>query len=83
MSLAAGATGPAAPLQVNLRDGASGAGTILWSCLMDVPINDSRTVTLAGLNIFGTANTAMTLEFAAAGGATTQESCTLSFVNAS
>jgi len=75
-SFAAGATAGAA-IQVNLRDGASGAGTILWSALLTAPIGDSRSVTLSGLNLVGSAATAMTLEFTAAGGATTLESVTL------
>ncbi|HEV3129595.1 MAG TPA: hypothetical protein VGY32_11465 [Solirubrobacteraceae bacterium] len=62
---------------VNLRDGASGAGTILWSIALDAPANGSDTVTISGLNIVGTAATAMTLEFSAAGGITTNETVAL------
>jgi hypothetical protein len=81
-SFAAGATAGAAT-QVNLRDGATGAGTILRSWVLCAPVGDSRTVEAAGLNIIGSANTAMTLEFAAAGGATTLESCSLSYMDCS
>lgn len=59
---------------VNLRDGATGAGTILWSQRVHVIPGGTTGIALAPLNIFGTANTAMTLEFAAAGGADTFES---------
>ena len=60
---------------VNLRDGATGAGAILWSTrLLVAGTAGSETgVSLSGLNIVGSAATAMTLEFAAAGGASTFE----------
>lgn len=52
---------------VNLRDGASGAGTILWSMQVGpLVIGTSTQIFLSGLSIFGTAGTAMTLEFAGA-----------------
>lgn len=54
----------------NLRDGASGAGTILWSISVIALAGDSKQITISGLQIFGTANTAMTLESAAAPAAT-------------
>lgn len=68
-----------ATILVNLRDGATGAGTILWSTrLLVTGTTGSETgVTLANLNIFGSAATAMTLEFAAAGAANTFESVAL------
>ena|ERR1041384_7879715 len=55
---------------VNLRDGATGAGTILQSWQYTLP---AATVApfgqcFSGLHISGTANTAMTLEFSAAVG---------------
>lgn len=59
-------------IQVRLRDGASGAGTILWTCWLFNGAAQPRTeVSLSGLNIVGSAATAMTLEFdvAPAGGA--------------
>ncbi|MFY9586678.1 MAG: hypothetical protein WAT66_04400 [Actinomycetota bacterium] len=64
---------------VNLRDGATGAGTILWSQRISVPATagSCKSVVLNGLSIVGTAATAMTLEFAAAGGASTFESVAL------
>lgn len=50
---------------INIRDGATGAGTVLWTFQMDVPANSSVIAALSGLSIFGTANTAMTIESAA------------------
>jgi len=75
-SFGAGATAGAA-IQVNLRDGATGAGPVLWSCLMAAPANTAQTVTISDVDVAGSANTAMTLEFAAAGGLTTVQSVTL------
>ena len=60
---------------INLRDGATGAGTILlsWTVSLQAVAGDRAGVVLGGLNIPGTANTAMTLEFATAGGTSTFE----------
>ncbi len=68
-----------ATVLVNLRDGATGAGSILWSArlLVTGTQGSESGVTLSGLNIVGTANTAMTLEFEAAGGASTFETVAL------
>lgn len=81
-TLSAQATAVSGDVQINLRDGATGAGTILWSQTVRVGAASSITadravITLSGLSIFGTANTAMTLEFSAAGGANTFESVAL------
>lgn len=54
------------PLIFNLRDGATGVGTILWSATLTKPAGDGAVVTISGLSIPGTPNTAMTLESAAA-----------------
>ncbi len=67
--VAAGATAQPA-IQVNLRDGAAGAGTIIRSWALGAIINSGQCADLSGLNMSGTANTAMTLEFAAATAAT-------------
>jgi len=68
-------------ITLNLRDGATGAGTILWSRRFGVGVavasDAQQEVSLTGLNIVGTANTAMTLEFSAAGAATTSQSVAL------
>lgn len=63
--IAAAATAQPA-IQVNLRDGAAGAGTIIRSWALAGPINTGQCVDLAPINMTGTGNTAMTLEFAAA-----------------
>jgi hypothetical protein len=56
-----------APVVFNLRDGATGAGTILWSVALIGQAGVAQPpVTLCGLQIPGTAATAMTLESAAA-----------------
>lgn len=78
--ISAGTTAPAATTgTLNLRDGASGAGTVLasWSVSLASAAAAKDEVVLSDINIVGSANTAMTLEFAAAGGATTLESVNL------
>lgn len=64
----AGTTAPAAGvIYVNLRDGASGAGTILLQLVIGIEAVAGKPPTplvLTGLHIPGSANTAMTLEFA-------------------
>lgn len=62
----------------NLRDGATGAGTILWTVRLASPtIGSSLCVTSPRLNIIGSAATAMTLESAAAPAATNFATATL------
>jgi hypothetical protein len=56
-------------LVFNLRDGATGAGTILWTVKLSAVIGTSQCQT-ANVQIIGTSNTAMTLESAAAPAAT-------------
>jgi hypothetical protein len=65
--------------QLNLRDGATGAGTILASWVLGVQaaIDATTIFALGGLEIIGSPNTAMTLEFAGIAGAGTIESVTL------
>lgn len=80
VTLAAGSTAPSAvQLSVVLRDGASGAGTVKWAGVLSLPATAGASVgiTRSGLWIEGTANTAMTLEFSAAGGANTVEAVSL------
>lgn len=61
-------TGPAAGI-MQLRNGASGAGTVLATWYFSIEATDETAnipcVTMTGLNITGSANTAMTLEFTA------------------
>jgi hypothetical protein len=66
--LASTAVGGNAPLNFNLRDGATGAGTILWTSIQTTAgiANGGTCTTLSGLAMIGTVNTAMTLESAAA-----------------
>jgi hypothetical protein len=70
VSYSAGAiAAPAATaLQINLRDGATGAGTIIWSKTVTIPATAAPHYdgNFCGLNLIGAANTAMTLEFSAA-----------------
>lgn len=55
----------------NLRDGATGAGTIVASMNLSLPATSGSAVSFAvtGINIVGTANTAMTVETDSAPGA--------------
>lgn len=64
---------------VVLRDGAAGAGAILWSGEMAVTAvaGDYRAISISGLNIVGSPNTAMTLEFQAGPGANMFQSVAL------
>jgi len=77
----AGATAPAAvQVTLNVRDGATGAGNIIWTGVMALPAvagESSDPLQLCGLGIPGTAATAMTVEFAAAGGANTVEAVSM------
>lgn len=76
-SLCTVGTAQAAVAQLNLRDGATGAGTILWSKSFSCGTTTMITVDLTGLHIYGSAATAMTLEFSAAGVAASFESVSL------
>jgi hypothetical protein len=60
-----------------LRDGATGAGTILWTGKMNVPIGGCAALSKDGLNVVGTKGTAMTLEFTGAGAAATEETVSM------
>ena len=63
-----------------IRDGASGVGTIIWQTLLSTTGNGGSfdRVALCGLNITGSAATAMTVEFTAAPPATETEIVQLS-----
>jgi hypothetical protein len=75
-TLACGATAQT-PIQVYLRDGATGAGTILWAATVAAIANGFASILFDNLSITGSANTAMTLEFSGAGVAASQEIVTL------
>jgi hypothetical protein len=71
-SAASGATAATATIMVlNLRDGATGAGTVIWTTnaapelTPAINTNFISSKTIAGLNLVGTTNTAMTFEFSA------------------
>lgn len=80
VTASAGAAAPTA-IQLNfvIRDGATGAGTVLWAGVLGVPATAgaSTGVAISGLWLVGTANTAMTIEFSAAGGANTIEAVSM------
>lgn len=63
--VAAAATAQPAVI-VNLRDGATGAGTVMSAWPLAAIVNAMGVINLTGLNLVGTAATAMTLEFAGA-----------------
>lgn len=77
-SISTGATAQAVAAILVLRDGATGAGTILWTKQVILPANAVFSVDISGLNIVGSVNTAMTLEWTAAGVAGSFESVSLS-----
>jgi hypothetical protein len=80
VTVAADATGGTAIVgTLNLRDGATGAGTVLasWTVAHPGTIGITTVFSLGNLNVIGTAATAMTLEFAAAPGAHLYQSCNL------
>jgi hypothetical protein len=79
-ALVATATAPTAvQLTIHLRNGPATSGTPLWSEVISLPATAGATsaVNLTGLSLIGSAATAMTLEFNAAGGANTVESVTV------
>lgn len=81
ITFAAGASAPTAiPLTVTLRDGATGAGTVLlaWAVSISAVAGQAMApIAVCGLNTWGGYGTAMTLEFSAAGGANTIEAVAL------
>ncbi len=70
-------------LVFNLRDGASGAGTILWTARLAATAGTAQCVSSPPLNLVGTAATAMTLESAAAPAATNFAAVSLAGYDAS
>jgi hypothetical protein len=75
-TVATGATAQT-PISVFLRDGASGGGSIVFAAVVAAPANGTGVLALSGLHIVGSANTAMTLEFNAAGVTGSNEAVTL------
>jgi len=77
---AAASAPTAVTVEAVIRDGATGAGTILFDGVMSLTAvagETSSPLVLPNLYLHGTSNTAMTIEFGAAGGANTLESVTL------
>jgi hypothetical protein len=68
----------AAPVIAVVRDGLTGAGTILWQDRLMAPIGFTDRISVDGLNIVGSAATAMTIEFTAAPTATNFETISAS-----
>lgn len=63
IAVSVGAVNAQGILFARLRDGASGAGAILWSRAFVLAAGTSAGAEVSGLNIVGSVNTAMTLEF--------------------
>lgn len=67
-SAAATAAPALTALTINLRDGATGAGTVIWTYQVVITVGTGQEVaphSICGLNLPGTTNTAMTLEWSA------------------
>lgn len=82
--ITAATTGTVQPaIQVNLRDGASGLGTVLASWQVGIGLSTAlsgvcaQNIDVDNLNLVGTSATAMTLEFSGAAAAATTTSVTL------
>jgi hypothetical protein len=77
-SVAAGATAQT-PVHVRLIDGGTGGAAIIWTLCLSAPVNTCDWIEETGLAILGSINTAMTLEFEAAGVAGSFETVTLHY----
>jgi hypothetical protein len=64
------ATAAQTSLVFNLRDGATGAGTVLWTARLSGAASTNACLSSGAIFIVGTTNTAMTLESSAAPAAT-------------
>ncbi len=64
-TVAADATGVTGIMTLNLRDGATGAGTVLWNIVLSTGASSTVGIQTPNLNILGSPGTAMTIEFAA------------------
>lgn len=73
----AAAAAAVTPVGIALRDGATGAGTILIAWTATAIVNAVVVIDADMLEMLGTANTAMTLEFAAASAAGSLQTVTL------
>lgn len=79
IALSAIAAPTATSVSVNLRDGATGAGSVIWTQTLAAPASTGvlANTFICGLALIGSPNTAMTLEFSA-GVASVSESVSLS-----
>lgn len=77
-TIACAATPQAAVMIIALRDGATGVGAVLFVKQVILPANGQWEGNLTDLEIIGSDNTAMTLEFVAAGVADAFQSVSLS-----
>lgn len=75
-SFATGATAQATAVKLLIRDGAAGAGQIIFAIQVILPANSVWTPSFDSLHIVGSPNTALTVEFDVAGAAGTFESFT-------
>jgi hypothetical protein len=64
-TVAADATGVTGITTLNVRDGATGAGTVVWTIVLSTSASSTAGVQTPNLNIVGSPGTAMTVEFAA------------------
>jgi hypothetical protein len=70
LTICVDATAAQSSLVFNLRDGATGAGTVLWTARLSGAASTNACLSSGPIFIVGTANTAMTLESSAAPAAT-------------
>ena len=75
-SVTGAAAAAAGIVQCVVRDGATGVGTVIWSGVLAAPTAGASEISLGNLSIVGSVNTALTIEFAGASGAGTQQSVT-------
>lgn len=81
-TFAVGGSGAAVVNGAVIRDGATGAGTILWEIVTGAPAGSWFVVALSGLNLVGSVNTAMTIEFVAAPPANVSQSVSMAGITA-
>ena len=82
-SASAGVAPALTALTLNVRDGATGAGTVIWTWTIEISATTGQDVvphSICGLNLVGTTATAMTAEFSA-GLANLSESVSISGFN--
>jgi|SRR6266851_3436313 len=73
ITLSAGANAQV-PIQVVVRDGATGAGTVIWTASLSAPINTAAPpIALSGLDLRASLGNAITVEFTGTTAAATQQ----------